>query len=295
VVVESTLRSARENEEKEARERQKIDQKIMSSLEQIFRDADTDGNGLLEKQELHDALKVPRVKKAMQLLDLPLGDLDLLFNLLDDSGSGKIQTDQFFRGCTRVRGPAMARDLQHLSVDLDRHVKSASGHIDLLTGVNDSISGILDLLDTVDVEIVHDEADDKDPVLVARRQRGRGARSDALRKATKDFGSQDMLVSQSSLVSSHVPRAGAGHSIRSTAMSCVASEKPAPPPIPAHLARYVREREEEQVQKHRRFGDPRLDEQDQFKELRKYGNRGSTSAPDALALYPPETRVSMAQ
>lgn len=171
VVVESTLASARANEEKEGKEKRKLDAKVMSSLEQIFKEADTDGSGDLSREELHIALTKPIVRQRMKMLDIPLGDLDLLFTLLDENDTGEIKTDMFFRGCSKLRGPAMSVDLHHLSVDLDHHIKWASEHIDKTTECNDLLMNLLDLVDNVDVDILRDEADNKDPVLMARRTR----------------------------------------------------------------------------------------------------------------------------
>lgn len=143
----------------------------MASLEQIFQEADTDGSGDLSREELHIALTKPIVRQRMKMLDIPLGDLDLLFTLLDENDTGEIKTDMFFRGCSKLRGPAMSVDLHHLSVDLDHHIKWASEHIDKTTECNDLLMNLLDLVDNVDVDILRDEADNKDPVLMARRTR----------------------------------------------------------------------------------------------------------------------------
>merc|ERR1719198_1880347 len=119
------------------------------------------------------------------MLEIPLGDLDLLFTLLDEGNCGSIKTDMFFRGCSKLRGPAMSVDLHHMSVDLDHHIQWSSLHIEQTNRVNDMMANLLDLMDTVDVEILRDEADEKDPVLMARRARVHQPKGDFLRNVNK--------------------------------------------------------------------------------------------------------------
>jgi len=171
VVVESTLASAKANEEKEGKEKRELDGKVLATLEKIFKDADTNGSGHLTREELSGALRKPVVRQRLKMLDIPLGDLDLLFTLLDENDTGEIKTDMFFRGCSKLRGPAMSVDLHHLSVDLDHHIKWSAEHVDRTTECCDLMMNLLDLVDNVDVDILRDEADEKDPVLMARRTR----------------------------------------------------------------------------------------------------------------------------
>mmetsp|Transcript_73866 Transcript_73866/g.190637 ORF Transcript_73866/g.190637 Transcript_73866/m.190637 type:complete len:575 (+) Transcript_73866:111-1835(+) len=171
VVVENTLSSAQANEEKEGKEKRKLDAKVMASLKLVFEEADADGSGDLSREELQDAMKKPIVRQRMKLLEIPLGDLDLLFTLLDEDKSGSIKTDMFFRGCSKLRGPAMSVDLHHMSMDLDHHIHNSAQHIEQMDRVCDKLTRLLDNMDTMDLEILRDEADEKDPVLVARRQR----------------------------------------------------------------------------------------------------------------------------
>ena len=48
------------------------------------------------------------------MLQIPFRDLDMLFLLLDEEGKGVIQCDYFFRGVSKLRGLAKAKDLHQL-------------------------------------------------------------------------------------------------------------------------------------------------------------------------------------
>jgi len=171
IVVENVLNSARANDESEGKEKRMVDAKVMESLRTIFKEADTDGSNSLEYEELVAAGQVPKVRRRMQVLEIPVKDLDLLFAMLDEERKGSINIDVFFRGCARMRGPAMAADLHQMSVDLDRNIRAAETTIQSTEAVNDVLERLINQLDVVEVDVVRADFDDKDPVLMARRER----------------------------------------------------------------------------------------------------------------------------
>lgn len=171
IVVENVLNSARANDESEGKEKRTIDAKVMESLRTIFLEADTDGSNTLEYEELVAAVQRPKVRERMKVLGLPIKDLDLLFAMLDEERKGSINIDVFFRGCARMRGPAMAADLHQMSIDLDRNVHTAEHLIQETESINDLLERLINQLDVVEVDVVRADGDDKDPVLIARRAR----------------------------------------------------------------------------------------------------------------------------
>lgn len=171
VVVETTLLSASTNAEKENKEMQKMHAKIMESLKVVFEEADTDGGGTLDKKELHKSLKKPHVRDRLRVLDIPFKDLDQLFDVLDEEGIGEIRTDQFFRGCSRLRGLALACDLHRMSVDFSRYVQWTSDLVDSTQATNNRLRRLLGDMESVDRDIIKGESDEFDPVLGGRRER----------------------------------------------------------------------------------------------------------------------------
>merc|ERR1719454_184491 len=171
VVVETTLLSASTNAEKEAKETQKMHARVMESLKMVFDEADTDGGGTLDKQELHKSLKKPHVRDRLKVLDIPVKDLDRLFDVLDEENLGEIRTDLFFRGCSRLRGPALACDLHRMSVDFSRYIQWTNDLLDSTSGQNDKLRRLLTDMQCVDRDIIKGETDEFDPVLGNRRER----------------------------------------------------------------------------------------------------------------------------
>lgn len=176
-VVDKVFATAATNEERREKSKQALDLKVMQSLQYMFESADEDGNGEIDRDEMHKLVQRPRVKDRLVLLGIPYKDLELLFTLLDDKDAGVVKTDIFFRGCSRLRGPAMACDLHQMSVDLSRNINWANDHIAKAKGINDQLGGLLDLVDTVDIDIVRAESDIQDPVIMARRDRPREPRA----------------------------------------------------------------------------------------------------------------------
>merc|ERR1712224_728832 len=154
VVVETTLLSASTNAEKEAKEMQKMHAKVMESLKMVFEEADTDGGGTLDKEELHKSLKKPHVRDRLKVLDIPVKDLDQLFDVLDEENIGEIRTDHFFRGCSRLRGPALACDLHRMSVDFSRYIQWTNDLVDTTHSTNDRLRSLLHDMESVDRDIL---------------------------------------------------------------------------------------------------------------------------------------------
>lgn len=173
VIVESTLASAALNQEKVDREKNKVHLTIMKSLEEIFINADTDGSGELDRAELAAAWKQGYVRDRMKVLGLEYSDLNVLFDLLDEDGSGNINTNKFFRGCTRLRGQAMSSDLHHMSIDFGRYTTWCGDLVYSHRVINDRLAGLLADVEGLDRDIIHGKHDDQDPVLINRRKRYR--------------------------------------------------------------------------------------------------------------------------
>merc|ERR1719401_1756613 len=110
------------NEAKEAKELQKMHQKVMESLFGVFQDADQDNSGMLDREELLRSLRKPHVRERMKVLEIPVADLEELFDTLDEHSAGEVETEKYFRGCSRLRGPALACDMHRMSVDFSRYI-----------------------------------------------------------------------------------------------------------------------------------------------------------------------------
>jgi len=171
VIVETSLASAAVQKDKAAREEAKTRARIMESLQNILQAADTDGSGEIDRHELKKAYNHSYVRDRLKVLQLDYSDLFQLFDLLDEEKKGSINTEQFFRGCTRLRGLAKASDLHHLSMDFNRYTQWCTELADDNEEINDRLAELLSDIEGLDREVVRGKYDSEDPVLQARRLR----------------------------------------------------------------------------------------------------------------------------
>eukprot|EP00747_Dinoflagellata_sp_TGD_P163251 gnl/TRDRNA2_/TRDRNA2_181720_c0_seq1.p1 gnl/TRDRNA2_/TRDRNA2_181720_c0~~gnl/TRDRNA2_/TRDRNA2_181720_c0_seq1.p1 ORF type:complete len:566 (-),score=100.31 gnl/TRDRNA2_/TRDRNA2_181720_c0_seq1:108-1805(-) len=248
VIVESTLAVAEQNSEREGKERAKQHKMVMDSLQSLFEEADTDGDGHLDREELLSAWKKKHVRDRMKMLGIKLEDLELLFGLLDEAKTDRVPTEKFFRGCYRLLGPASLCDLHRVSVDLNRCMKRADELTGITAGNNKRLKKLLNDIEMTDREIIKGEADEKDPVLVARRQRNRraGAGSQTETHSNSDndnaaFSSSFEAYGNLSLRNSAQASEISDHDIQEfnpRGMKKIGDNPPpapGPPPMPMHL------------------------------------------------------------
>uniref|UniRef100_A0A7S2NP76 EF-hand domain-containing protein n=1 Tax=Zooxanthella nutricula TaxID=1333877 RepID=A0A7S2NP76_9DINO len=251
VVVESTLTAAKHNAERKAAEAERHEQVVLESLEQIFKEADADKSGDLTREELQNSLGKSNVRNRMRFLGITYGDLDLLFTLLDEDSTGKIGTASFFRSCARLRGHAMARDINSMNIDLKRNSKWVDEIDRKLCDTNVSLAGLLEIVDGIDREVIIDPNDAGDPVLVARRSRETKSRAESMCRSqsmarinarreslkAERFPSKISRASSNrvSLVRKSLQMDSASDSLRKAISTRKQSWAP-PPPLPSHLA-----------------------------------------------------------
>jgi len=86
-------------------------------MEQLFAAADTDGNRVLDREELTAIISDPEVRTWLSAMEVDVSlfiqDADSLFDLLDDGDNG-ITADQFVRRVGRMKGTARSLDLAML-------------------------------------------------------------------------------------------------------------------------------------------------------------------------------------
>jgi len=108
------LRQASEQAEIMVKERKKETRVVTRKLHDIFRAADTSGDGLLTEDEMTHMLSHEKVRILLSKLGLEASDGHVLFNMLDD-GRGFINRDEFVSGIKHLKGEARSIDLVPLT------------------------------------------------------------------------------------------------------------------------------------------------------------------------------------
>jgi len=255
IVVESTLSTSKTAAEKDAKEREKQDDMVMESLRNIFHDADTDGSGELDRDELETALRTHRVRDRLKMLRIPLREMTMLFSLLDTDETGFINCDMFFRGVARLRGQARAFDVHQLSIDLNRCTTWCEDTNTAMNTINDQLANLLDNIFETDVKIVQGSGDEMDPVLVNRRARGSdqnkyadrirmhvaenqvdaGSKDIWIEDGQSESGSQNAMSNLAKRGNAKMKKSNEDDGKRGGSKNKEKPLQPPPPPLPEHL------------------------------------------------------------
>lgn len=84
---------------------------ILSELQILFTEIDEDETGFISYSEMKGAWFNENVRACFTTLGLDLHDMERLYFLLDEEGTGEIQIDDFLGGCLKLRGEARSIDV----------------------------------------------------------------------------------------------------------------------------------------------------------------------------------------
>lgn len=88
---------------------------LVRTAKKVFERADNTHDGTISWEDFQTVMDDDDVEMFFAAVDLDLSQAKGLFDLMDLSGDGKVHHDDFLQGCLRLRGPAKALDLMHLS------------------------------------------------------------------------------------------------------------------------------------------------------------------------------------
>lgn len=103
------------------------------SLQQVFMDADNDGNGTLSKEEFEKAISEKNLLGRLHSAGIDVESAAQLFDILDLDGSGTLDGNEFVEGVLRSRGYAQNKDLVGLRCDVWRANLSVQDEIRLVS------------------------------------------------------------------------------------------------------------------------------------------------------------------
>eukprot|EP00931_Biecheleriopsis_adriatica_P003759 TRINITY_DN105529_c0_g1_i1.p1 TRINITY_DN105529_c0_g1~~TRINITY_DN105529_c0_g1_i1.p1 ORF type:complete len:584 (+),score=82.80 TRINITY_DN105529_c0_g1_i1:89-1840(+) len=83
----------------------------------LFKCLDRDESGAISTDEIHSHLESRAVKDFFRSIDVDVHEAESLFEILDVSGDGVIDCDEFISGCLRLQGQARALDLILMTLD----------------------------------------------------------------------------------------------------------------------------------------------------------------------------------
>ncbi|CAE7316710.1 Scn11a, partial [Symbiodinium necroappetens] len=145
IFLKETLATAAGDAALAVQEKVRSKEKYVSSLEDIFLEADDDGNGVITRAEMDAAVSNPVVLHYLSILEIEVHEVEPLFDLLDD-GDGQVTIKEFCQGIMRLKGQARSLDVISIMHDANiimtqcREVKRSLSHIEEVLGVSSGVN-----------------------------------------------------------------------------------------------------------------------------------------------------------
>ncbi|CAJ1454287.1 unnamed protein product [Effrenium voratum] len=86
----------------------------------LFKSLDIDDSGAITIDEIRRHLESKPVQQFFRTIDVDSSEAEVLFEILDLSGDGSIDKEEFISGCLRLQGAARAVDLLLMTKDTRR-------------------------------------------------------------------------------------------------------------------------------------------------------------------------------
>merc|ERR1712194_181036 len=90
-----------------------------AKLTEFFKQADKDGSGFVDQDELKKVMKNKQVEEWLTAMGLDLSDIDKVFRNLDKDGDGYLTPEELVEGASMLKKPARALDLAAVQTTLE--------------------------------------------------------------------------------------------------------------------------------------------------------------------------------
>jgi len=87
---------------------------FQESIVELFKEYDTNHDGMIDKPELVDSYKHPKMQAFMQHLDVDPTEVTTVFEILDRGASGDVPLESLVQGCFKVSRGAKSIDIMQL-------------------------------------------------------------------------------------------------------------------------------------------------------------------------------------
>lgn len=97
----------------------------------LFKSLDIDDSGAITIDEIRRHLESKPVQQFFRTIDVDSSEAEVLFEILDLSGDGSIDKEEFISGCLRLQGAARAVDLLLMTKDTRRGFEQILCYLEL--------------------------------------------------------------------------------------------------------------------------------------------------------------------
>jgi len=110
VFIQETFKVATSDDQIMLNNKRRANKEHHRKMGNLFKHADNDGNGSLDREEFEKVMDDPVVRKWLSSMGLDVNDVDTLFETLD-GGDGKVTAEELVVGAGRLKGTARSIDL----------------------------------------------------------------------------------------------------------------------------------------------------------------------------------------
>merc|ERR1712083_753361 len=131
---------------------------MMESLPKDFEAAcvDEDMEGMLGKSQFELLLDQRAVRDKFKLLGIQVAEANEIFYILDISGDGYVDVDEFVDGLSRIRGEAKSADLLYLICFTKRQTLRSKELVKWVRNMSTKVDVIQQRLNTRGRELTHE-------------------------------------------------------------------------------------------------------------------------------------------
>merc|ERR550534_3056555 len=149
-----------DRKDNEAKEQEKMYQSFIEFLRQCFMDADTDGNGVLDREEFSTLISQEVVHTRMKELGVHMSrdDLTKAWEMLDIDESGELTIEEFVTGLSTLQEGLNTKHMVCVDYSLKKVTMKADRQVDDLVSKSEAIFRQCSELQKVSDEIERDEA-----------------------------------------------------------------------------------------------------------------------------------------
>jgi len=251
VVVENTLATANNDQNKMKAKRERDRKQVFGQLQEIFEMADVDGSGTLTLDEVEAAIQKPEIYNKLKMIEFPVDDPGQIFQLLDYDESGELTTEEFITGCIRMKGAAKSKDLLVAQVGVDsmrkqyvlfeKEMEKFQSKVAMLDATIKAVMGYGEhvFLDTRQYRVRHPEFKDSNMPRMPTAEFSQmlpwsdSSNPDSQARANMRQAIQDGMKSPTGALEDGPRQAAlADNRPASSPKALVVASKPAPPPLP---------------------------------------------------------------
>lgn len=149
VIVETTFVCGREDKEKVERARLAKEKRAMQNLRELFVSMDADHSGTLDVGEVEEALKLNDVYEKLKMVDFPVDEPQMIFDLLDVQKTGELTIDEFLQGSLKMKGQGQSKDVYAVRMAIMALKEEFANFEDEVSEINDKVASLENSMKTV--------------------------------------------------------------------------------------------------------------------------------------------------